>query len=366
MYKILIFGTGSTCKVLEISLDENIEIIGYIDNDTESHGKKRNNLIIESPNNIHTFNYDFIVIASQYNEVIYRQLLKIGISKFKIFQFYKFIDLNFNYIKYRIENYLYKSNDKFEVLITGLSYSLTGIHSEFLSKRSLNLAAGSQDIFYDYQIIKYLLANFSNRTKDVKYIIIGLSYYSFQYDLSLSGMKNKTVLYYPLLKTSHHFENINEIFDEYLYNLEIAEKILKRDNNCGFTIKWSNPSLCQVENRDLVGKKQSERDSNKDYPKTVEENINIFNDYLSFLRKNNIKPIVTVLPTSTYYSKYFSKKIESEFHSIINKFKVEYNFQYIDYFRSNLFNDDDFADVSHLNFKGAKKFTKLLNKLVEW
>lgn len=62
----------------------------------------------------------------------------------------------------------------------------------------------------------------------------------------------------------------------------------------------------------------------------------------------------------------FSLLLEREFQSIIKAFKKEYDFQYIDYFRSEKFNNEDFEDVSHLNPKGAEKFTEILNEIIDW
>lgn len=73
-----------------------------------------------------------------------------------------------------------------------------------------------------------------------------------------------------------------------------------------------------------------------------------------------------IFPASKYYTKYFSERIENEFRSIINEIGKLYDFQYIDYFRPELFTDDDFVDVSHLNGDGAEKFTKILNNLIKW
>ncbi|CDM68815.1 hypothetical protein CM240_1657 [Clostridium bornimense] len=72
-----------------------------------------------------------------------------------------------------------------------------------------------------------------------------------------------------------------------------------------------------------------------------------------------------IFTVSKYYTKYFSERIENEFFSIINEIGKLYDFQYIDYFRSELFTDDDFVDVSHLNGDGATKFTKVLNSMIK-
>ncbi len=97
------------------------------------------------------------------------------------------------------------------------------------------------------------------------------------------------------------------------------------------------------------------------------ENILIFEKYLKTLRDYNIKPIIVICPTSKYYYKYFENGYQkNKFYKIIEKFEKSYDFQVIDYFNSDLFEDNDFWDYGHLNGKGAEKFTGILNNEIEW
>ncbi|MGN2337482.1 hypothetical protein ACTFIN_05075 [Clostridium cagae] len=50
----------------------------------------------------------------------------------------------------------------------------------------------------------------------------------------------------------------------------------------------------------------------------------------------------------------------------IHSFKKKYDFQYLDYFNSEAFTDQDFRDVTHLNQYGAEKFTTMLNNDINW
>ena len=116
----------------------------------------------------------------------------------------------------------------------------------------------------------------------------------------------------------------------------------------------------------IIGKKQADLDCNKNYPKTVEENKIIFEKYIKLLQKYNVKPIVVVCPTSKYYNINFSKRLKDQFFEIIYQMKIKYDFQYIDYFESKLFDDSMFYDVSHLTYEGGEKFTKILNETINW
>ncbi|PIH03745.1 chemotaxis protein [Clostridium combesii] len=365
MYKLIVFGTGSTSKFVTQLLDNNVEILAYADNDNKKWSKSYYNKEIMNPEYINDLQYDFIVIASQFNEEIYSQLLNIGIDKNKILQFFKFADLYCNTFKWNMHRYI-NSKEKIEILATGISYTSSGLKEEILDKKCFKFSIGSQDLYYDYIIVKNIIENYEEKTKNLKYVIIGLSYYSFQYDMSLSAMKNKVILYYEVLKDAHNFKDAKKIYLEYEINENIASKIFKKNKYGRYDLNWNTIILKGDENKCYIGKLQAERDCNKNYPKTVEENKEIFKNYLNLLRDNNIKPIVVVFPASKYYTKYFSKRIEDEFHFIINEFKKEYDFQYIDYFRSDLFEDDDFTDVSHLNTKGAEKFTQILNEEIQW
>ncbi|MEW9093570.1 MAG: D-alanyl-lipoteichoic acid biosynthesis protein DltD [Clostridiaceae bacterium] len=368
MYNVLIFGIGSTCELILNVLDmEKVSVLAFLDNDSSKWGDCFYEKNIVPPSEIYNYSYDYIIIASQYNESIYNQLLHIGVDNKKVLQFYKFYNLLYNPVKRHIDNY-YKKVEELSTIITGISYARAGIDENTLIHKGYNFALGSQDLFYDYKIVEYILNTYKNNK--IKYAIIGLAYYSFQYDMSLSSMKNRVILYYNVLGEKHNYKelSIEEFNNQYNISKNICDKIFKRNERGNYLFKWNSPALSNhsIEERINLGKTIAERDCNKNYPETVKENKQIFKDYLELLKQHNIKPIVVVFPVSKYYMKYFSKRIEDEFYSIINEFKREYDFQYIDYFRSYLFTDEDFSDVSHLNSKGAEKFTQILNEVVEW
>jgi hypothetical protein len=362
IYNIIVFGTGSTCRRLLDNMNEDINVLAFADNNSDKWNEYCKGKKIISPNKINAYKYDFIAIASQFEEDIYLQLLEMNIKREVIFQYIKFLDLSWNPFEYKIQ--LFKKDiDKIKTIITGISYSLCGVLDKKLEKIGLNFSLESQDLFYDYQIFKFILRNYNNK---LKYGIIGICYYSFQYDMSLSAMRNKVINYYHTLKNSHNFMIDIDFNEELKVNRYIADILLRKDQLGYWDFGADSQSLSNLENKELMGKNQTYLDCNKNYPKTVKENIQIFKDYLQLLKEHSIKPIVVVFPTSKYYTKYFSKRIEDEFHSIIRDVKSEYDFQYIDYFRSDLFNEDEFWDVSHLNSKGAEKFTEILNKEIKW
>lgn len=366
MYNVIIFGTGRTSRIVESGLNKFVNVLCYLDNDSTKSGSTYNGKKVLNPIEAKRLEFDYIIIASQFNEPIYKQLLEIGIKKEKILQFYKYFATCQNHIDWKMQ-YLYENVNDIEVVATGISYMVTAIREDILLKRIGNIANSSQDLYYDYNLVKYMIEKSGKSFEKMKYAFVGLSYYSFEYDMSLSSMKGNVLLYYDIIGKKHNFENIELSLEEKNNSKKIGNAIFIIDNNGMPVFDWRDDSS-SVENKinEEIGRKQALLDCNKNYPNTVRENMEIFEKYLKFLKKNDIKPIVMVCPVSKYYSNYFSKKLDEEFHKIIAGFKEIYQFQFIDYFYSEEFDDEDFYDVSHLNERGAEKFTKILNDIVCW
>lgn len=362
---VLIFGTGSTCKFVLTTLKlKNVNIIAYVDNDQKKWNSSLNGIKILSPEKIKDLKYDFIIIASEFYNEIYLQLLSMNVDKNKIVLFYKYYDSYLNPVNNMLESY--KKNIKdIECIITGICYAVCGINESTLYKKSYKFALASQDLYYDYNIVKYILNNNNN----IKYALIGLCYYNFQYDLSMSKNKNRVIIYNDILKCKHNLsvDDLTVLEEEFTINKRILSTICDKNNDIvRFKSKNFDFKKYSYIEKYNMGSSSANEDGNKNYPKTVIENKNILMDYLDLLKKHNIKPIIVVFPVTTYYANKFPLKLEEEFKDIINDLKESYDFQYIDYFRSSLFSDDDFYDVSHLNEKGAYKFTNILNDTIEW
>jgi hypothetical protein len=184
MYKVIVLGTGVTAKDVLYKLNDNCKIVCYLDNNSAMWGSF-NGIEVKSPSLIKDLSYDFIIIASQFNDEIYDQLISLGVDRKKILQYYKVIDAEYNYIKNAMDSFL-TSGIEYEMLATGISYCNFGLKESIMEIPCFKFAFGSQDLYYDYNIIKYILDNHKEKCQKLKYCLIGLSYYSFQYDMSLS------------------------------------------------------------------------------------------------------------------------------------------------------------------------------------
>lgn len=99
-YKLLIFGTGKSAEKILLNIKkENVEIVGFLDNDS----KKVNEIYYEKkiylPSEVNKLSYDFIVIASVKYPQILKQLQEFGVEEEKILAYFAFKHETFE--KYR-------------------------------------------------------------------------------------------------------------------------------------------------------------------------------------------------------------------------------------------------------------------------
>lgn len=362
--KAIVIGINNISNKIEKLLnDEKCRIISFVSEDTNFKGKWINNIPIHGIEEIKWINYDYI-INSNY--------LACDLEGKEAINIDRFINKYYDYEIYRAYDSYINCKNPLDAFITGISYPEVAIDAKQLPYNIINLAVSSQDLFYDYEWAKMVLNN-QKISKNIKFAIIGLSYYSFEYDLSKSNFKNRVFMYYPIFKKVHNHSSSSEIIKNYNEFNQASSKILKKDyiDFLFSTFRENSDSIWEkfiggVMSEEEI-KKDSwmvEKDCNKNYPITVQENIEILKKYIQLLKSKEIKPIVVVCPASKYYYSRFSSRIKGEFIEIMNKIKNEFNIEVLDYFESKEFSDQDFYNVSHLNRNGAKKFTELLKNKI--
>lgn len=376
--------TPRIAKVLE---SENYQVVAYVDSTNQYTGQQLNDCPVITTEQINNYFFDFLLIIEE-TPYSYEEY---GIPNDKIV-YYNTYAINFieNYKRLFDQRYLYsmlyshlveaKSNTKYKILVTGLSYAQAGIHCDSFTRETIKICSSSQDLYYDNK----LLAEILNTNNKYEYCIIGISYYSFDYDLSLSKSQSALIreVYYPLIKDPHNYEMpMNYSLPQGIESIDqqvpapdfFAHRKLLEPFLSKYNIKlspepqeklWNSP----VEDIPLewLAIKRVHSHSNLDYPGTVEENVIIFREMLHLLKQNNISPIVVVFPTHREYSSIFNKDKINQFQEIISQVRSEYEFQLLDFFFSDLFCDEDFADADHLNKDGARKMTKYLEQRIAW
>ena len=362
MINIVLYGINLlSIKILNLIDRNKCNIIAIATNSQKNIGKKIDNISIVGLEDINNLSYE-LMITTIYNKVFDNNIYTINFKEYLT-----------NYYDFEISSFLYKlsnNNENIDGFITGLSYVDVGIDVSRIDGNVINAAISSQDIFYDYEMAKYILSD-KTYSKNIKFALIGLTYYSFEFDLSKCSVKDRVYFYYPFIKNIH---NKNDFSEKKCERFDQLDEILKRI----FIKDYKNEIYKDIENKYekgwqeyisghltnekiIMGRKDVEKDSLKNYPETVKENITVLNNYITFLKNNNIKPYIVVAPVSKYYYLNLSERIKNEFKSIMIEISNKNSVKIYDYFNSSLFNDEDFYDIAHLNRKGAIKFTELIN-----
>lgn len=247
MYNILIFGTGNGNVNMKKALNFNkVDILAFVDNNVVKHGKDYENKKIISPKKIINYEYDYIIIASQFYEEIFEQLMVLGIKKEKIIKFYEH---PIDFISYKYDLFLkistFMEEEFLDIYEKCYEYTMTSV------KKMYSL----------YKATKYIVSN--NIEGDIVECGVwkgGSSMISALTMINMSDVERKIYLYDTYEGMSEPTEK-----DKILWNEKSAkqEKIdrkfnsykewcyssLKETRNNLFTTQYPENKLCFVKGK---------------------------------------------------------------------------------------------------------------------
>jgi hypothetical protein len=273
---------------------------------------------------------------------------------------------SFNYKKTCLEHRL----DSIEILVTGSSQAAYGINPDFFDKEVFNLSTPSQSLFYDTRLVlKYV-----DRMPALKYVIINVSYFSFDYQV-LDGTEKWRDFYYSQFwnvkypeVNSLDIRNYSKIAlygpdSSFLYwmhgfNVNLANQLSK---NGYLRMDTLNNSLSI---NDTLGYRRVKAHDYNNSERNFEENSRTLKVLIKTLKKKSIIPVIVTPPVFLTYSKFINRERWERTKRKINEICSSERIRYYDYFTDSRFIKQDFLDNDHLNFVGAKKFSTILNKEV--
>lgn len=259
--------------------------------------------------------------------------------------------------------YMLKYGDTVETLIFGSSHTYNGINPEFLEGRVYSLASFGQNLRYDYS----LLSRYSDKYKNLKTVIVPISYFSFfstPYDLE-ENTKHYITSYHIYMGCPFGSGTIR-------YNFELADGALFRKKLIACakrTFMTCSPSGFNA--LKLVDKpKDQEKRFEFNEPKVKDwryfnDNLNELVNIADFCKNHGVRLILITTPTyCTYYESCDTKQL-NKMYSTINMIKKKYHLPYFDHLTDDRFVEEDFWDSGHLTDVGAEKFTKILNEEIK-
>lgn len=285
-----------------------------------------------------------------------------------------YLNANYEYCYLDSMHYINMEQET-EVIVTGLSYGLNTIDAHRLNAVALNFSMNSQDLYYDFLHAKRVILNGRGKLQKC---FITMSYYSLFYDLSLSSNNDKCIkTYMPLFRDSHHAvctegndsikagENtLNKLFARsfFLQNPSYYGPAVQREwipASVGSPSAWQ--SISAQKKNEFASELAGKHNKHFLHRKTLEENIQIAEQYIALLAQHGIQPIVLITPFTKEYVTYIRK----EYKEILLQFleQLPYQIDFLDMNELNIFEEEDFIDADHLNCHGALKATQAVNDI---
>lgn len=265
------------------------------------------------------------------------------------------------YVVRQIPNeYKYKNDwmdqhaEEVETLILGSSHALDGINPDYLGENTYNLAFPGQTLKFD----NYLFFRWANCYKNLRMVILPISYFSFFF-LDMDQIRET---YYSLYMAYPSSTIELEMLCYGPLKSKIEQYLEEKSNNYQ-TNGWARKSLSD---KDMVNWKKDYITASVVRKQTVDSwdciipNYCLISEIASYCKMHGIKFVLVTLPHTKEYNNYLRKKQLDKTMSLILSLQHQFSLEFFDYREDDRFVDDDFFDESHLSDIGAEKFTKIL------
>lgn len=279
--------------------------------------------------------------------------------------------------------------EKSKILLTGSSYTMVGLLENKMPYSSSNVAVNAQDLYYTLLSVKEAM----NRSENLEYVVISFAYYFF-----FSNMNDKPSDYmisvlskvnYPVYKRLHGYNgelkpvhnkvvdlpifeavcDISEVRDIYhnalineLSNMSYYNQINVRPEGgmLGYNFREKND-----EQNSQAGRiRANGHNTNFNLERGI-YNQKLLDKFLDNMEELNKKVILFIPPATKFYQEGLSKDMINSYNQlvmpIVNSHKC---CTFIDLFKSDKFNENDFQDYDHLNLNGANKLSDIISSLI--
>lgn len=262
--------------------------------------------------------------------------------------------------------WLNKNSSSVVIWTFGSSHGYFGIDPQYFGKKSFNSAHVAQSLKFDFLIFK----KYIEEMKSLKTVILPVSYFSMR-----TSMKNEIEKWrIPNYHIYYGYKNVN-----------FANRF--KMNNEKSPVNRAVKSLLGIENERIcsdLGWGASHISANRlaDWEKSglksskVHTKSNVSNDiYLQNEKyvieicreceEKGINVILLTTPTHESYYRFLDTVQLKETVTFCRETECEFaNVRYVNLLKDNRFTDDDFFDSDHVNERGAKKLTLILNDTI--
>ena len=271
--------------------------------------------------------------------------------------------------------YLENNASSLKLIVLGASSASMGIKPSYFDiQPAYNFAYASQSLNYDYWILNYSF----ERMDSLKWVILDMGFarpwspkstivpnYNKYYQIYWgypNAYNGDIFSYFEVLagsSTIYHKINAKEkklalqtIDSDGYQSGYYEESPIEKE-------KWEKAVLWNLEHHSVL--------SDEDAAQRYRDGVSYYCQIIELCNKKNVKVALVTVPTlSMFYEKFDTCQINIVRHLADSLSSVYPNVYYWDYLKADsLFTVDEMYNPTHLNSKGAKKFTSLLNEKIK-
>lgn len=266
-----------------------------------------------------------------------------------------------------IANIRYIEKYPVEYFSTGISYTEAGLNFHAIMRGGgggINLASSNQDLRQGYLTAKYVFEHAKPNT--IKFVLIGLTPYSFRYDnIKAFAVCPRNLQYVWILKNSQdnspHGQLLNALVSDEVKNHFLSITAEQADKN--FDGLKNSVSKEFPANALVTWEDELDNLTKKFFPETVQQNLQILEDYIKLCLKNGAKPVGVVFPFAPMMHDNYDKQLLISFRMAIEQLKKIYDFKIVDMFDLRM-DYSCFYNMAHINLKGSMIAGSVLSALL--
>lgn len=266
---------------------------------------------------------------------------------------------------YRYKNdWLTAHAETVKVFVLGSSHTYAGIDPACFSLTAFNGAHMSQDLNYD----EFIFRKFAPRMDSLQYLILPISYFTPYWKLEQTqdrGRVKDYMLYYDCPFHPYELQYRLETYSG-LRPIVALKSLLGKESprfytDLGFLTKYSY----QGREKDWkdTGKAAAERHTDRTLDATLfADNLEHAGNIAALCEEKGVKLILLTTPTYQTYQEHLVPEQHGNMHEFCQLLMSRYpNVEYLDLENDERFLEEDYYDADHLNERGARKLTGLLD-----
>lgn len=263
------------------------------------------------------------------------------------------------------KNYLDKNSNDIQILILGSSHSFRDIDPAYFYMNAYNAAYVSQSLDLDLEILK----KYKNEFKNLDVLILPISYFSFYSTLGggkESWREKNYEIYYDIDVSNSLTDHFEILSNKLIINLKRLGSYYLLGNQpinstkLGWGERHSNSKKNLIKSGQEAAKRHGKKGTN-----ILDKNIKILRSIIELCEEQNVNVILYTPPAFKTYRQNIDK---DQLQETVEKAKgiasTYSNCQYFNFIDDPRFAKEDFFDADHLNNKGAKKFTLILQEKI--